>query len=41
MINNMWTDVALWFGLNAAIAAWCLYLLWPQVPAVATDRARS
>jgi hypothetical protein len=40
MINSMWMDVALWFGLNAIVAAWCLYLIWPDSAAAAADRSR-
>ena len=32
-----WTGVALWLGLNAAVAAWCMYVTQPDANADSTD----
>jgi hypothetical protein len=41
MINSMSSDVAVWFGLNAAVAAWCLYLMRPDAAAMPAKPDRS
>jgi hypothetical protein len=39
MMTIVWTGVALWLGLNAAIAGWCIYVTLADGTEDVPDRA--